>query len=150
MSSPRCEKISAGAGTKRDTPKILIERVLELVKRNGHYQEVEPILDYYLPSDKEREFSNYEFDFCALVNPGGSEGIFIDVFLKGEFDQSGEKYCKVATFKSLREDAAAFQIMGALCGVLTFYASQYINNNLVRYYTPQELAVWEEKCGASA
>ena len=141
------EKAPAGAGTKRDTPKILIERVLDLVKTNGYYQEVEPILDYYLPSDKNREFSNYEFDFCALVNPGGSEGIYIDVYLQGEFDQSGEKYCKVATFKTLREDTEAFRIMGALCGVLTFYAGQYINSNLVRYYTPQELAKWEEKHG---
>ena len=138
-------ELSAGVGTKRDTPKILIERVLKLVKSNGHYQEVEPILDYYLPSDAELEFSNYEFDFCALVNPGGSEGIYIDVFLKGKFDQSGKDYCKIATFKSLREDAAAFKIMGALCGVLTYYADQYINSNLVRYYTPKELEEWEKR-----
>ena len=141
----RYEKIPAGAGTKRDTPKILIERVLELVKENGYYQEVEPILDYYSPSKTEIEFSNYEFDFCALVNPGGSEGIYIDVFLKGKFDQSGQNYCQIATFKTLREDAAAFKIMGALCGVLTYYAGQYINSNLVRYYTPNELEAWEKR-----
>ena len=141
----RCEKIPAGAGTKRDTPKILIERVLELVKENGHYQEVEPILDYYLPSDAAIEFSNYEFDFCALVNPGGSEGIYVDVFLRGDFDQSEKKHCKIATFKSLNEDAGAFKVMGALCGVLTYYAGQYINSNLVRYYTPKELETWEKR-----
>jgi len=141
----RYEKIPAGAGTKRDTPKILMNRVLDLVKENGYYYEAEKIMDYFLPSDENREFSNYEFDFCALVKPGGSEGIYIDVFLKGEFDQSGQKYCHIGTFKTLREDMAGFRIMGELCGALTYYAGEYINKNLVRYYAPAELAAWEAK-----
>ena len=148
--SSRYVKILAGAGMKRDTPKTLMEQVMHLVKENGHFQEAEPILDYYLPSDENQEFSNYEFDFCALVNPGGSEGICIDVFLKGDFDQSGRKHCKVATFKTLREDAGAFKIMGALSGVLTYYAGEHINSNLVRYSTPKELEDWDSKQIAKA
>ena len=148
MSSTRYVKLPAGADTKRDTPKILIERVLDLVKENGYYQEIEPILDYYLPSDEYRPLSNYEFDFCALVNPGSNEGIYIDVFLKGKFDQSGKDHCRVATFKTLHEDAGAFKIMGAFCGVLTYYAGEYVNKNIERYYTPKEFEAWEKRQAA--
>ncbi len=141
--SSRCTKVSAGMGAKRDTPKILIEQILELVKKNGHYKEAESIMDYFLPSDEQREISNYEFDFCALVNPGKSEGIYIDVYLTGKFDQSGKDYCRIATFKTLCEDVGAFKIMGELCGSLTCYANQYINSQLYRYFTPEQLVKCE-------
>ena len=143
----RYEKLPTGERIKRDTPKILIERVLGLVKDNGYYQEAESMLDYYSPSDSMRELSHYEFDFCASVKPGTNEGTIISLHLEGKFDQSGETRIHVATFKSLNTDIGTFRIMGALCGALSYYASWYINNQIVRYYPPEELAAWEAKYG---
>jgi len=134
----RYEKLPGGEGKKRDTPKIFIQRVVDMVKKNGYYEEAESILDYFIPSDSTRELSHYEFDFCAVVKPGGNEGMYIDVHLEGVFDQSGEKRIHVATFKSLREDAGAFRVMGALCGSLSYYAHEYVNSNIDRYYPPEK------------
>ena len=142
--SERYTKIPAGHGMKRDTPEILFRRVLDLIQENGYYDEAEAIMDYALPDDSKRLFSNYRFDFCALVNKGGSEGIYIDCFLRGEFDQSGKQKCKIATLKTLNENMNAFRIMGALCGALTFYADQYVNSHFDRYMPDSELAAQAE------
>jgi len=143
--SERYTEVPAGFGVKRDIPEILFQRVLDLVQENGYYDEAEAIMDYTLPSDSKREFSNYCFDFCALVNKGGSEGVYIDCFLRGEFDQSGKQTCKVATFKTLKENMNAYRIMGALCGALTFYAHQYVDENIDRYTPDAELAAEAER-----
>jgi hypothetical protein len=119
--------------------------VLNLVQQNGYYDEAVKIMDYYLPEKDKTEFTNYRFDFLAVVNPGGSEGIYIDCYLRGEFDQSGKRTCEIGTFKTLGENMNAFRIMGALSGALTFYASQYVNANIERYTPDAELAAQAER-----
>ena len=143
--SERYIELPARFGIKRDTPKILFRRVLNLVQRNGYYAEAEPIMDYTSPDDREIEFTNYRFNFHAVVNPGGSEGIYIDCYLRGEFDQSGKETCPIGTFKTLSEDMNAYRIMGALCGALTFYAGEYINTHIDRYTPDAELAAQAER-----
>ena len=120
-------------GTERDTPGILFQNVLRLVKEHGHYAEAEPIIDYTLADRDERKLTNYGFDFWAVVSPGGSEGIYIDCYLKGIFDQSTSTCCRAGTIKTLREDVDAYRIMGALAGYLTIYARKYVNENLDRF-----------------
>ena len=75
--------------------------------------------------------------FDASVNYGGSEGIYIDCYLRGKLDESGRSVLHVGTLKTLRQDLEALQIMGELCGTLTFYVDQYVNQNLHRY-TPKD------------
>ena len=130
---------SSEVGIKRDTTRELIENVVELVKQNGYFQEIEPILDYFISLDTGRELTRYEFDFCAAVHPGPNEGTFIDVSLEGTFDQSGERRIRIATFKSLNKDIYTFRTMGALCGTLSYYAHEYINKNIERYCPPEKL-----------
>ena len=81
----------------------------------------------------------YEFSFDASVNYGGSEGIYIDCYLTGKFDESGRFVLPIGTIKTLKRDLEAAKIMGELCGVLTYYASQYVNQNLLRYTPEKEL-----------
>ena len=119
--------------TDRDTPGMLFQNALRLVKEHGHYAEAEPIIDYALADRDERKLTNYGFDFCAVISPGGSEGIYIDCYLKGKFDQSASTRCYAGTIKTLREDVDAYRIMGALTGYLTVYAHKYVNENLDRY-----------------
>ena len=120
-------------GIKRDTPGILFQNTLRLVKEHGHYAEAEPIIDYALADRDERKLTNYGFDFWAVVSPGGREGIYIDCYLIGSFDQSASTCCHAGTIKTLREDVDAYRIMGALTGYLTVYAHKYVNENLDRY-----------------
>ena len=121
------------AGIKRDTPGILFQNALRLVKEHGHYTEAEPIIDYTLADRDERKLTNYGFDFRAVVSPGSSEGIYIDCYLKGIFDQSASTCCHAGTIKTLRENVDAYRIMGALAGYLTVYARKYVNENLNRF-----------------
>lgn len=119
---------------KRDTNTILYNEVLKLVKENGHYDKAAQILDYSLAeSYKVRELTNYEFDFIAKVNWGGSEGIYIDCYLEGDFDSSQDKRLHVGTLKTLDTSIEAFKIMGELSGALTYYCHIYVNSNLDRY-----------------
>ena len=121
------------AGIKRDTPGILFQNALRLVKEHGHYAEAEPIVDYALADRDERKLTNYEFDFRAVVSPGSSEGIYIDCYLEGIFDRNASTRCNAGTIKTLREDVDAYRIMGALAGYLTVYARKYVNENLDRF-----------------
>ena len=143
---------------KRDTTRDLFFATLEMVKENGHYDKAAAIMDYVLPSKSEHyisediELSNYRFDFYAAVNFGGSEGIYIDCWLSGEYTEEERKVYNhgkgvievetrrsVGIFKTLRDDLESMKIMGELCGALVFYASQYINKNIDRYTPTKQL-----------
>ncbi len=123
--------LSPGAG--RDTPGILFQNVLRLVQEHGHYAEAELIIDYTLADRDGRKLTNYNFNFRAVISPGGSEGIYIDCYLEGRFDQSASTCCHAGTIKTLREDVDAYRIMGALAGYLTIYANKYVNTELDRF-----------------
>ena len=133
-------KIEPWNHIERDTPEILFNRTLDLIKRNGHYDHISPIIDYASgDSYSKRELTRYKFDFVAQVNKGGSEGIYIDCYLSGKFDDSGDEKCKVATIKSLEEGVTGFRLMGELSGLLTYYATGYISQNIDRYSSFSEL-----------
>ncbi len=127
----------------RDTGGSLFSTAVRLAKENGDFRKAEAILDYVLPCEHETgrhekvKLTAYEFSFDASVNYGGSEGIYIDCYLRGKFDESGRSVLHVGTLKTLRRDLEALQIMGELCGTLTFYADRYVNQNLHRY-TPKD------------
>lgn len=128
----------------RDTGGSLFCAVLELAKKNGDFEKAQTILDYVLPSENEAhssesvELAAYEFDFVPIVNFGGSEGIYLDCYLKGKFDESGRSSLHIATLKTLEEGLEAAKIMAELGGALMYHASQYVNENIHRF-TPQ---VW--------
>ena len=123
----------------RDTGGSLFCTAVRLARENGGFDKADAILDYILPCAHETgrkeqvELTAYEFDFEARLNWGGSEGIYIDCYLKGIFDQSTSTCCHAGTIKTLREDVDAYRIMGALAGYLTIYARKYVNENLDRF-----------------
>lgn len=43
----------------RETPGSLFENVLRLIKKSGHFEEAEEIIDYTLPSRDNRQLTNY-------------------------------------------------------------------------------------------
>lgn len=134
---------------KRDTNTELMNKVFELVKENGCYEKAGAIMDYFLAeSYTVQELSNYEFDFIAKVNFGGSEGIYIDCYIEGLFDErttaSKPQRLRCGTFKTLSENLEAMQIMGELTGSLTYYAHKYVNQEIDRY-TPTAEREAEER-----
>lgn len=126
----------------RDTGGSMFTAVVRMARENGDFAKAEAILDYVLPGESEDgddnkvELTAYEFDFEPVLNYG-CEGIYIDCFIVGKFDQSGRSRLHVGTLKTLRRDLEAAKIMGELCGVLLHYAFQYVNENLHRY-TPDK------------
>ena len=123
---------------KRDTNTELMNNVLQLAKENGHYKRAEAIMDYFLPESYEVcKLTDCEFDFKAVVNFGGSEGIYIDCYIEGRFDEKKPvgscSRLSCGTFKTLGEDLESMQIMGELAGTLIFYAREYVNRNLKRF-----------------
>lgn len=128
----------------RDTGGSLFSTVVRMAQANGDFGKAGAILDYYLPCEREEstrdrvKLTAYEFDFVPILNYG-CEGIYIDCYLKGKFDESGRSSVHVGTLKTLKRDLEAEKIMGELCGVLHFYENQYVNQNLQRYTPDQEL-----------
>ncbi|MDR3186308.1 MAG: hypothetical protein LBU04_05830 [Christensenellaceae bacterium] len=132
---------------KRDTLFDLFNHTLRLVKENGRYDDFEKIIEYVLPNENELvntkkvEITNYEFDIKCIPNFGGSEGIYLDCYLDGCFDEDTKEYKKheFATFKTLKTDIDAMTIMGALGGAITYYAAEYVNRNIHKYTPKAEL-----------
>lgn len=128
---------------KRDFKSDLFRAILERARADGSLAEIEPILDYYLPHDGEslssgqdRPLTNYEFNFVPVISFGGSEGIYVNLYLDGDCDGGGFKRTELGVFKTLRDDLDACRLMGQLCGVLMYHGVDYVNKNLHRY-TPK-------------
>jgi len=69
----------------------------------------------------------------------GSEGIYLDCYLKGKFDNSGNDFCKMGTFKTLNDDLEGMRVMAELGGILNYYLSQFVNQNIKSFMPDEEL-----------
>lgn len=123
---------------KRDSAIDLFNGILKTARDAGALQELDRIIDYDSACEFEeknkRSISNYEFATEFRVDFGGSEGIYIDAWLNGYLDESGHtQRLHFGTIKTLERDLAAMKIMGEACGILQYYASDYLNKNLSRY-----------------
>ena len=130
----------------RDTGGELFCKVIQLARENGDMVRAEPLLDYILPSEMEDntqeervELTAYEFDFIPIVNFGGSEGIYIDCYLRGKFDESKRHSLHVGTLKTLGTSLEHCKAMAELCGALMYHENRYVNENIHRYTPEAEL-----------
>lgn len=116
----------------------LFEKVVALAKENGDLRRFEEIEDYILPEDRSAlKIEDYRFDLCAVPSFGGSEGIYLDCFIRGDFGACDRQTLPLGTMKTLATDLDACKIVGEACGVLLYYESQFVNENLYRF-TPQD------------
>ena len=119
---------------KRCTNKELMEIAVEEAKKTGEYAKAEKILDYFLPEDSEIvTITDYRFDFHATADFGGSEGIYLDCYLQGIFDDTNNKRCEMGTFKTLKTDLESMKTMAELGGILNFFLTGFVNKNLDRF-----------------
>lgn len=132
---------------QRDRKSKLFRTMLERARASGSIAHIEPILDYYLPNHEEPAshyrdtyLTDYRFDISPQVTFGSSEGIYMDVYLVGRFDDSGVKQTSIGVFKTLRTDLEACRLMGELGGILMYFGVNYVDEEIHRYTPRDELA----------
>lgn len=92
---------------------------------------VPDILDYALAESETTEIRNYEFDVLGAVNYGGSEGVYIDLFLRGNIGYGWSKErTKLGTIKTLRTDDDSFRQMAVLMADFQIAATRFVNAHL--------------------
>ncbi len=114
----------------------LFTDIYQLAERSGELDKLKFVEDYHLGNDewKRIKITNNDFTCHFSAQFGGSEGIYIDAYISGHFDATGErKTVSIGTIKTLEDDLAAMKIMGEVCGILTYYAAEYLNQNCARY-----------------
>lgn len=125
---------------QRLTSGQLFEKTVERAKASGDMERFEGINEYVLPDSAEKgKLTKYDFDFVPVVNFGGSEGIYIDCMLKGEFDEYEHTRRDAGTIKTLKTDLDACKIMGELCGALMYHHSCYVSENLYLFSPTAEI-----------
>ncbi len=87
------------------------------------------ILDYALATSNPVPMTTYEFDLKNNLDYGGSEGIYIDLWI--EYYRENERIRKgLGTFKTLREDREGMEIMGRLLADFIVEEHSFVNKNL--------------------
>jgi len=121
------------------TTKRLMEAILERVQKSPEFKRAEPIVDYMMADDYTgvSEITKYQFNFHAAINYPCSEGIYIDCWLRGDFDNSPRKEISMGTVKTLNDSKEAMLLMGELCGLLTWTAFEVIEEQVHRGYFEQ-------------
>jgi hypothetical protein len=130
LSEKYTRKLNRDVEALRMTGGQLFEKIMERAKDNGDVARFDAIKEYVLPEEYETaKLCNYEFDMLPAVG-FGCEGIYIDCYLKGSFDESDRPSLHIGTIKTLSTDLDACKVMGELCGALLYHESKFVNENL--------------------
>ena len=103
------------------TNKKLFEKVVEKLKESGAMPD---ILDYGLSAYEEEKITTYEVDCIGTLARGGSEGIYVDVYLRGA------ETIDLGTFKTLGEDREAWNVMGRLMADFQWECDEFIQEHI--------------------
>lgn len=104
----------------------LFDKICEILKKEEVYPD---ILDYALPEYNPVPIMTYEFCIKNNLDYGGSEGIYLDLWIEMYTDGELQKF-PLGTFKTLREDHDAMRIMGTLLADFLAEERTYVNANL--------------------
>lgn len=86
-------------------------------------------LDYALAPREVFEIRRVEWDTIGIVNFGGNEGIFLDLYARGDTGNE-QKKIPLGTYKTLRESKEAFKAMGDLNAEFVFAVNSFVNGHL--------------------
>ena len=111
------------------TVKEFFEKVKEKICNEGNWPDG---IDYALPENKELEIRSSEFSVVSQVAYGGSEGIYLDIYLDGSIDEKQEKYSRIriAVIKTLSESREAMRIMAKLGADWVVDVTAIVNENM--------------------
>jgi hypothetical protein len=116
----------AGAITKPMTTAELFKKVCEILKENGQMPE---ILDYGLAESQPIPMTTYEFEIRNNLDYGGSEGIYLDLWIERYTDGEKVQY-RLGTFKTLEDSPEAMRTMAQLLADFIVAETRYVNKNL--------------------
>jgi hypothetical protein len=116
----------AGKMTRPMTTAELFEKVCEILKENGQMPD---ILDYGLAESHPIPITTYEFEIRNNLDYGGSEGIYLDLWIEKYTDEEREN-CKLGTFKTLADTPEAMRTMAQLLADFIVAENKYVNKNL--------------------
>lgn len=93
------------------------------------------LLDYAVVYPQQEKIYNDEFDLVGDLNYGSNEGIYLDVYIRGDFsDKPGKNVRKpVLTFKTLRQDDEALYEMAKLQASCMIAFRSYMYKNASDY-----------------
>ena len=98
--------------------KILVEKKL-----------MPDILDYSLAAHRPVPIRTYEFDLKNNLGYGGSEGIYLDLWIDCYVDEE-IKHFELGTYKTLSTDDEAMRIMAKLLADFIISEYDYVNSHL--------------------
>ena len=87
------------------------------------------ILDYGLGAYRSVPIKTYEFDLKSNLAYGGSEGIYLDLWIE-YFEDDKKRTSSIGTFKTLHENDEAMHTMAALLADFILEERAYVNANL--------------------
>ena len=96
----------------------------------------EGLLEYSHATSENHEFRDYSFDILGTVNYGANEGIYIDLFFRGDIGNGAQgSYLPantgdIGTIKTLHTSDEAFHQMAALMADFQIAASRFVNAHL--------------------
>lgn len=133
-------KLQDFANIQRDTNSDLFTKTYEMAEKAGELKKLIQIEDYHLPNSYDLvKLTDYRFNVSFVANYG-CEGIYINGYIFGIFDESKKnKHLSIGNIKTLERSLDAMKIMGEACGILTHFADKYVNSNLARYTSVKEL-----------
>lgn len=108
------------------TTEELFNKIQDILKEKNKLPD---ILDYGLAAHRPVPITNYEFGLKSNLDYGGSEGIYLDLWIEGKMN---EEMCRhgIGTFKTLSIDNEAMHIMAGLLADFLIEMSAYVNAHL--------------------
>ena len=92
---------------------------------------VPDILEYAIPTREEIEFRNYEFDVLGYVHYGACEGIYINLFFKGDIGSCiSDRTGTIGTIKTLDTSEEAFHKMARFMADFQLLAMHFIEAHI--------------------
>lgn len=89
------------------------------------------ILDYSAVDRDSIPIKSYSFDVVGVVNFGGNEGIYLDVYAKGYVrNADAPETIHLGAYKTLDSSKEAFKIMSDLNVEFVFHARDYITKHI--------------------
>lgn len=104
----------------------LFNKICDILKEKGTFPD---ILDYALPERDQIPITTYDYGLKNNLDYGGSEGIYLDLWLITYSDNDEPQNQKLGTFKTLKDDHTAMRTMGNLLADFIVETRAYINAN---------------------
>lgn len=119
----------AKGGQKLNKPMTaadLFNKICDILKEKEAFPD---ILDYAVVEHDLIPITTYEFGLGNHLDYGGSEGIYLDLWIT-IYGDNEPQHKSLGTFKTLRDDPESMRIMGKLLADFIIETRAYVNANL--------------------